>query len=77
MTERDSMADMTRRIARRDEDELEAEGSHDFPAGARDDDAGHEHQHQQGTGQSDDVNGKAPASGMARQHANPARRPTP
>jgi hypothetical protein len=75
MTERDSMADLTRRIARRDEDERTPEGSHDFPdKGSRDDDAGHEHQHQQGTGQSDDVSGKAPASGMARQHANPARR---
>lgn len=74
MTERDSMADLTRRIARRDEDEPTPAGSHDFPATARDDDAGHEHQHQQGTGQSDDISGKAPASGMARQRANPARR---
>ena len=74
MSERDSMADLTRRIARRDEDERTPEGSHDVPAQAQDD--GYEHQHQQGTGQSDDVSGKAPASGMARQRANPARRPT-
>lgn len=70
--ERESMADLTRRIARRDEDEPEAAGSHDFPSDASDD--AHRHQHQQGTGQSDDISGKAPASGMARQHANPARR---
>ena len=73
MTERDSMADLTRRIARRDEDEPTPEGSHDFPVEAEGEDAD-KPQHQQGIGQSDDISGTAPASGMARQRANPARR---
>lgn len=66
------MARLTREQAKRDQpDERTPEGSHDFPSKARDE--GHEHLGQLGVGQSDDVTGTAPASGMARQRANPSR----
>jgi hypothetical protein len=69
----EEMAKVTRQHAEReDADQRTPAGSHDMPSSAQDDD--YEHQHQQGAGQSDDVTGKAPVSGMARQHANPARR---
>jgi len=69
----EKMAEVTRQHAdREDPDQRTPEGSHDFPSKAQDDD--YELQGQQGVGQSDDVSGKAPASGMARQRANPADR---
>lgn len=67
----EQMAEATRQHARReDPDQRTPEGSHDFPSAATDDDF--ELQGQQGTGQSDDVSGSAPASGMARQRSNPS-----
>ena len=70
----DQMAKVTRKLAQQDDaDERTPAGSDDMPSNAQDDD--YEHPRQQGAGQSDDISGKAPASGMARQHANPARRP--
>ncbi len=74
MDERDTkdMADMTRRLARKDGPmDGEKAGSHDFPSAVG---PGGVPLGKQGTGQSDDVSGQAPASGMARQHANPAIR---
>lgn len=69
----DAMAKVTRDQARaEDVDQRTPEGTHDFASNAQDD--GYEHPHQQGTGQSDDIHGKAPASGMARQRSNPAKR---
>lgn len=68
----EKMADVTRRHAdQEDADQRTAEGSHDFAGDAQDDD--YEHQAQQGVGQSDDVHGKAPASGMSRQRVHPSR----
>lgn len=66
------MAKMTRRQAEAETpDQRTPEGSHDFPSDAQDD--GFEHPVQQGVGQTDDITGKAPASGMARQKSHPAR----
>ena len=64
------MAEMTRKLAREaDPADREQAGSHDFPAATG---PGGVPLGQQGTGQSDDISGQAPAS--ARQHANPALR---
>ncbi len=64
------MADVTRKHAREeDADQRTPEGSHGFPSAAQDDDF--QHLGQQGVGQTDDIHGKAPASGMTRQRANP------
>jgi hypothetical protein len=66
------MAEMTRKLAREaDPADREQAGSHDFPAATG---PGGVPLGQQGTGQSDDISGQAPASGMARQHANPTIR---
>lgn len=70
----DAMAEVTRAHAEQEDlDQRTPEGSHSFPA------ADHEHQPEQhlgqgGVSQSDDISGQAPAAGMARQKANPARR---
>ena len=69
------MAEVTRMHAEQEDlDQRTPAGSHDMPAGAGAQDDDYTHQHQQGAGQSDDISGKAPASGMSRQRANPARR---
>lgn len=68
----DTMADVTRKIAR-EEDPMEREkaGSHDFSARAkqRDGDADGD---DAGAGQTDDLHSTAPAAGMAR-HKTKAR----
>lgn len=66
------MAKMTRKLAREAAPEdREAAGSHDFPSAVG---PGGVPLGQQGTSQTDDISGQAPASGMARQHARPAIR---
>ena len=72
MAEQDpeQMAKVTRMHARKeDPDQRTPEGSHGFPSEASDD--GHQLLGQQGVGQTDDIHGKAPASGMSRQRTNP------
>lgn len=68
----EDMAAMTRKLAREEgpNDGVEA-GSRDLPAAVG---PGGVPLGQQGVGQSDDIHGQAPASGMAQQKANPAIR---
>ncbi|MCW2920154.1 MAG: hypothetical protein JWL76_28 [Thermoleophilia bacterium] len=68
----DEMADMTRKLAREEgPDDGDKAGSHGFPAAVG---PGGVPLGQHGIGQSDNVSGQAPASGMAQQKANPAIR---
>jgi hypothetical protein len=71
MDEREKdMAAMTRKLAKEaGPDDGDKAGSHDFPSSVG---PGGVPLGQQGTGQSDDIHGQAPASGMAQQKANPA-----
>ena len=72
MDEREKdMTEMTRKRAREDGPTDGEKPSHDFPSASG---PGGVPLGQQGMGQSDDISGQAPASGMARQHANPAIR---
>lgn len=66
------MEAMTRKLAR-EADPMDGDkaGSHGFPAAVG---PGGVSLGQQGIGQSDDIHGQAPASGMAQQKANPAIR---